>query len=803
MSETAILSMPGVGGAIAKALIGFCSIETAKQNIVRLKDELSLGDLDPNHDIARAARMAQLNAAIAITERVKDLEAAQGTAGEGFARAGQYQKVIDELKSRARKIDAASEEELTKLMPGVGGDHVDAAVRLRLAAEFGGDAPLSDHALRDLTLKEVVSIGGEVGHWRRTPPALENEFQRFDSDFATCIAALLKNPQKAQRWENFFRIWLVLQHAKTHQQVAHLLQAFSQLEHYTDDRDRIVAAIAGNADALASMMVQLSDVIDVNLAILQKITALQNETKERDEKVFLRLDEIEELIRNGAIKISPANATPIEIEQNRLAIQRIAERSVEAFKEFYETLETAGREKAIAFLKSQAVLAEHDASKQVQEAQEKLWTAEDELADSIQFWRDIATLAHTLLNDDAIEAWQRVITLAPDDFWAHIELARCLKNSGKNALPLALEKLDRALTIAPTTRDRAAALDVIGDIKAAQGDLKGALSAYQNALDIADALAKQDPSHTERQRDLSVSHEKIGDIKRAQGDLKGALNAYQNALDIRETLAKQDPSHAERQRDLSVCYNKIGDIKEAQGDLNGALSAYQNALDIADALAKHDPSHAERQRDLFVSHTKIGNIKAAQGDLKGALSAYQNALHIADALAKQDPSHAERQRDLSVSYEKIGDIKAAQGDLKGALSAYQNALDIRETLAKQDPSHGERQRDLFVSLTKIGKIKIANEDLTGALKSHLNALSIADILARLDPSHAGRQQDLLMSYGNMGMLEMQRGNEDEAIRHFEAALAIAEQLVALSPTHAQYQQDLEDVQSFLAQLRSD
>ena len=53
----------------------------------------------------------------------------------------------------------------------------------------------------------------------------------------------------------------------------------------------------------------------------------------------------------------------------------------------------------------------------------------------------------------------------------------------------------------------------------------------------------------------------------AQGDLPGALSAYEAALAIAERLAAADPGNANWQRDLAVSHNKLGDVRVAQGDL--------------------------------------------------------------------------------------------------------------------------------------------------------------------------------------------------------------------------------------------
>ena len=68
------------------------------------------------------------------------------------------------------------------------------------------------------------------------------------------------------------------------------------------------------------------------------------------------------------------------------------------------------------------------------------------------------------------------------------------------------------------------------------------------------------------------SHDSIGNVLVEQGDLAGALAAYQASLAIAERLAQADPGNARWQRDLSVSHNKVGDVLRAQGDLTAALA---------------------------------------------------------------------------------------------------------------------------------------------------------------------------------------------------------------------------------------
>ncbi|MCA3425106.1 MAG: tetratricopeptide repeat protein, partial [Roseomonas sp.] len=394
--------------------------------------------------------------------------------------------------------------------------------------------------------------------------------------------------------------------------------------------------------------------------------------------------------------------------------------------------------------------------------------------------------------EEAIATMLRLLALAPAAPWDWITLGDLQRAQGGSTETR--KAYERALTAAiqhdPAGREVAAAYSRIGYVVQAQGDLAGALAAYQRGLCIAEGLATKDPSNAERQRDLSVSQNNIGNVLQAQGDLAGALVAYQRSMTIAEALATCDPSNAEWQRDLSVCHNKIGDVLRAQGDLAGALAAHQRSMLIAEQLAASDPSNSERQRDLSVCQNRIGDMLRAQGDLAGTLAAYQRSMAIAGRIATSDPTNKEWQSDLSISLTNIGDVLQAQGDLAGALAAHESSMNIAEQLATVDPSNAAWQRDLSISHDRIGEVRRAQGDLAGALAAYQRGMDIAEALAASDPSNTQWQRDLSVSQDRIGELGWEQGDLAAALTAFQRSMAIAEALVACNPGNAEWQRDL-------------
>ena len=111
-------------------------------------------------------------------------------------------------------------------------------------------------------------------------------------------------------------------------------------------------------------------------------------------------------------------------------------------------------------------------------------------------------------------------------------------------------------------------------------------------------------------------------MRQAQGDLAGALQAYEDSLAIAEQLAASDPGNADWQRDLSISWERIGGVREQQGDRAGALEAWRRALAISLPLAKAHPDSVDlvTTPELHVEGV-ARNLPADDGPGREALAA--------------------------------------------------------------------------------------------------------------------------------------------------------------------------------------
>ena len=289
----------------------------------------------------------------------------------------------------------------------------------------------------------------------------------------------------------------------------------------------------------------------------------------------------------------------------------------------------------------------------------------------------------------------------------------------------------------------AAADEVLGNVRLAQGNLAEALESYNASLAIIDHLAKIDLDNvTVWQRDLAVDHSRIGAVLLSQGKQGEALQSYRRAIEFAEAIVKADPSNTGWLRDLSVAYNQVGQVLLQQGNSEQTLPLFQKSFAIRESLVKLEPENPVRQRDLSSSYQWIGSALMQQNKFADALDSYQAELTIAKRLAKTDPDNATWQRDLAGAYEKVGEALQAEGKLAEALTSFESSLAIADGLARADPKNLIWQRASAFSRGRVAGVLAEQGDTSRALEEYWQARDVIASLLQRSPDNADLSDDL-------------------------------------------------------------
>jgi tetratricopeptide (TPR) repeat protein len=332
--------------------------------------------------------------------------------------------------------------------------------------------------------------------------------------------------------------------------------------------------------------------------------------------------------------------------------------------------------------------------------------------------------------------------------------------------------------------------DKIGDVRFAQGDTTEALRRYRSALEIRTALFAQDPESARWGRSLHSSHGKVGSVLAARGETQEALDSMRRACVLMERLVQRHPGDTKLELDLARSRRRIASLLLQKSDLDGAVAEYRAVMEIDQRLANGDPSNLAQKHDVAIDHVAVGNVLLAKRDIDAALAAFKAANGLLAELVAREPSHAVWKRSLSASHQGMGEVHAEHGDFADALREFRAALAIAEQLAALDGTNAERQRDLCVGVNNVGDMLELLGDTAGALDAYRRYLEISKTLASTDPTNVAWQRDLAIAHSNVGRVLLTQKKIGPATEHARADLEITTNLAEREPANLERQRDL-------------
>ncbi|MFN8451351.1 MAG: tetratricopeptide repeat protein [Anaerolineae bacterium] len=352
---------------------------------------------------------------------------------------------------------------------------------------------------------------------------------------------------------------------------------------------------------------------------------------------------------------------------------------------------------------------------------------------------------------EAVEAYDRAISLQPDYAWAWARKGRTQRLLER--YPDALESYDEALRIQPryawAWKGRGMVLERLGRVP-------DALACYRTAADIdpvdvwnwynqADALhnlgheaeaiialnkaLEVDPAHPN-------SWAKLGQIYRIQSDFTQARYAYEQAIRL-------DPSY-------SWAHNGYGLVLKAMGDYKEALLSFKRA-------ARYQPDevwHWYNVTEMLVE-----------------LRQYEEALQPAQQATRVDALHA-------FSWAKMGQVLRYLRRHEEALDAYNRAIQIQPDYAWAINGKGivleqleryEEALEAYRSAAVAGGVDVWHWYNQGNVLALLNrydeALPALQNAVEANPNHA-------RSWARIGNVLRQLGRYDEALKAYERATTL-------------------------------
>lgn len=262
-------------------------------------------------------------------------------------------------------------------------------------------------------------------------------------------------------------------------------------------------------------------------------------------------------------------------------------------------------------------------------------------------------------------------------------------DGAREALRQAVQCADALLAQNDPAQQRflSSAYEQFGDRLYRLDDVEGARACYEAALAIDQTYGEE--------RYLGMAHAKLGKFYIETGEPDAAHEHLQQALDIFNALAAQQPDDLPTLRQISIVQGYRGDLHFFHEAMDAALGCYEASLAIDLKLRALQPKSREAQRDLGTSHAKMGDVLFQLGDMPRTRTHFEAALQIDLQRYRQTPDDLEAARDLCISYENMADVCLATDQRDAAHRYYTRSLELNHELRA-------RTRDPYFHLSREG-----------------------------------------------------------------------------------------------------
>ncbi|MEM7483308.1 MAG: serine/threonine-protein kinase [Acidobacteriota bacterium] len=205
----------------------------------------------------------------------------------------------------------------------------------------------------------------------------------------------------------------------------------------------------------------------------------------------------------------------------------------------------------------------------------------------------------------------------------------------------------------------AAAINELGLVQRAGGDLPGAARYFAAALRLRRELEPADPRAVETSlNNLALAHQESGDAAAAEGLLQEVLASRRSRLDADHLL-------------IAHALNNLASVAQDLGRSGEAAALYREARDRAErSLGREHP---------FVAtlHNNLGALALDQGAVEEARNHFKAALELGrQTRGEGHPEVAGFHHNLAVALHRSGELAAAEAHLATALDIRRQALGV-------------------------------------------------------------------------------------------------------------------------------
>ncbi len=309
----------------------------------------------------------------------------------------------------------------------------------------------------------------------------------------------------------------------------------------------------------------------------------------------------------------------------------------------------------------------------------------------------------------------------------------------------------------------------LGNTAAALASAKKAVAATGQLLKTDRSLAALDSAASAFSTEGSLSY--------AAGDLASADQAYQYAIDLRGAIARQAPQDLDNQLALVACLNHIGDLYggfgfQNLGKIPESLAYYERAKAIVTRLTARFPGNIEVTKQSYVTLMSLSSSENSAGRHAAAARDLGLAVDQVAQVSAREPLDTDVTYERANGESRLGQLLTDSRDAKAAVAHLQRSAELLLGLWAADPTNANfRRARSVVENHWAAALRSLNQPAEG-LAHNVKALALARALSHDAPNSAQYRMDVGISERKLADGLLAVGNAAQALQHAQAGLAI-------------------------------
>ena len=288
---------------------------------------------------------------------------------------------------------------------------------------------------------------------------------------------------------------------------------------------------------------------------------------------------------------------------------------------------------------------------------------------------------------------------------------------------------------------RAKALEKIGSVRMASGDLPGALEAFRASASISSRLANAETANTARWVAYSRTLAYIGMARWNQGKLADAHKNFETARKALQRSLKYTPNDLPLLQQLTYLDNDLDHVLASLGQSAKASQLSRERLEFDQRLLKVKPDDIDYASDLGAAHNELGRLALQRGDLATAITEYREDDTIETRLSLRNASDRSQRQFMLQTHAILGRTLALAGDEAGGMHDLQQSVDWAIELSKFDPQDTGLLDLTALYSTQLAGLQRESGHLPAANTLNARAITILAALIKKDQTNDDWQSD--------------------------------------------------------------